>query len=74
MLLGKEKASDEPAALEALLHFEDLAPKGFKIVPEHVETRSLFNPEKKGIEMVYIVFYRFLCHTCLKVTKRKTLK
>ncbi|XP_047127073.1 otoferlin isoform X2 [Hydra vulgaris] len=48
---GKEKISDEPVALEALHHFEELAPKGFKLVPEHVETRSLFNPEKKGIEM-----------------------
>lgn len=52
---GKEKVSDEPSALEALHNLQDLAPKGFHLVPEHVETRSLFNPEKPGIDMVNIV-------------------
>lgn len=50
--LGKEKVSDEPVALEALLHFGELAPKGFPLVPEHVETRPLYNPEKPGMDMV----------------------
>lgn len=48
---GKEKESDEPVALEALHNFQDLAPKGFHLVPEYVETRSLFNSEKPDIEM-----------------------
>ena len=47
----KETPSDEPSALEALHNFQDTAPKGFHIVPEYVETRSLFNPEKQGLEM-----------------------
>ena len=48
---GKECPSDEPSALKALHNFQDLAPKGFHLCPEYVETRSLFNDEKPGIEM-----------------------
>lgn len=69
--LGKEKPSDEPAALEALHSFNDLAPKGFHLVPEHVETRSLYNPEKPGIDMVSMVYTKtplfieaFFCSVC----------
>jgi len=48
---GKEVVTDELCALEALHNFHTLAPKGFHLVPEYVETRSLYNPEKPGIEM-----------------------
>ncbi|XP_065062327.1 otoferlin-like isoform X2 [Rhopilema esculentum] len=47
---GSSKPSDEPAALKALHNFHTIAKKGFHLVPEHVETRSLYNPEKPGIE------------------------
>ncbi|XP_068680918.1 otoferlin-like isoform X2 [Montipora foliosa] len=46
---GHFKQSDEPVALKALRNFGSLK-RGFPLVPEHVETRSLFNPEKPGVE------------------------
>ena len=48
---GHFKQSDEPVALKALRAFHTLK-RGFPLVPEHVETRSLFNPEKPGVEQV----------------------
>ncbi|XP_066930260.1 otoferlin-like isoform X4 [Clytia hemisphaerica] len=47
---GNTKPSDEPCALKALHHFHRIPKKGFSLVAEHVETRSLYNPEKPGIE------------------------
>ncbi|XP_031569345.1 otoferlin-like [Actinia tenebrosa] len=46
---GHYKQSDEPVALKCLKNFHTLK-RGFHLVPEHVETRSLFNPEKPGVE------------------------
>lgn len=48
---GHFKQSDEPVALKALRNFHTLK-RGFPLVPEHVETRSLYNPEKPGVEQV----------------------
>ncbi|XP_013379026.1 otoferlin isoform X3 [Lingula anatina] len=45
----KNKNVDEHLALAVLHHWEEI-PSGCKLVPEHVETRALFNPEKPGIE------------------------
>ena len=50
---GHFKQSDEPVALKALRNYGTLK-RGFPLVPEHVETRSLFNPEKPGVEQVRI--------------------
>lgn len=47
---GNQKPSDEPCALKALHNLHRIPNKGFSLTPEHVETRSLFNPEKQGIE------------------------
>ena len=49
--LGDLKPSNEPAALEALKKFADI-PGGCKLVPEHIEKRALFNPERPGVEQV----------------------
>jgi hypothetical protein len=45
------KFSNEPLALEVIKQWDTL-PGGCKIVPEHLETRGLFHPEKPGVEQV----------------------
>uniref|UniRef100_A0A8B9L3G7 Otoferlin b n=1 Tax=Astyanax mexicanus TaxID=7994 RepID=A0A8B9L3G7_ASTMX len=45
-----EDENDEHLALAVLNHWEDMPRVGCKLVPEHVETRPLLNPDKPGIE------------------------
>uniref|UniRef100_A0A8C7D4M8 Otoferlin n=1 Tax=Oncorhynchus kisutch TaxID=8019 RepID=A0A8C7D4M8_ONCKI len=40
----------EHLALTVLKHWEDIPRVGCKLIPEHVETRPLLNPDKPGIE------------------------
>uniref|UniRef100_A0A8B9DFQ3 Otoferlin n=1 Tax=Anser cygnoides TaxID=8845 RepID=A0A8B9DFQ3_ANSCY len=47
---GQKKQTDEHLALSVLRHWEDIPRAGCKLVPEHVETRPLLNPDKPGIE------------------------
>ncbi|XP_055979127.1 otoferlin isoform X4 [Sorex fumeus] len=47
---GQRKPTEEHAALWALRHWEDIPRVGCRLVPEHVETRPLLNPDKPGIE------------------------
>ncbi|XP_027328813.3 fer-1-like protein 4 [Anas platyrhynchos] len=40
---------DEHKALYVLQHWEEMPGCGYKLVPEHVEIRSLYNPENPGL-------------------------
>uniref|UniRef100_A0A8B9HH60 Otoferlin a n=1 Tax=Astyanax mexicanus TaxID=7994 RepID=A0A8B9HH60_ASTMX len=46
----KVKQTEEHLALTALKHWEEIPRVGCKLIPEHVETRPLLNPDKPGIE------------------------
>lgn len=47
--LGEMVFTQENLALEVLKHWHEI-PGGCHLVPEHVETRGLTNPEKPGVE------------------------
>ncbi|KAJ7341375.1 hypothetical protein JRQ81_005398 [Phrynocephalus forsythii] len=47
---GQKKQTDEHLALTVLHHWEEIPQVGCKLLPEHVETRPLLNPDKPGIE------------------------
>ncbi|CAH2245481.1 otoferlin isoform X1 [Pelobates cultripes] len=47
---GQKKQTDEHLALSVLQHWEEIPRVGCRLVPEHVETRPLLNPDKPGIE------------------------
>uniref|UniRef100_A0A3B4BFR6 C2 domain-containing protein n=1 Tax=Periophthalmus magnuspinnatus TaxID=409849 RepID=A0A3B4BFR6_9GOBI len=47
---GLKKQTEEHLALTVLNHWEEIPRVGCKLVPEHVETRALLNPDKPGIE------------------------
>uniref|UniRef100_A0A663MES3 Otoferlin n=1 Tax=Athene cunicularia TaxID=194338 RepID=A0A663MES3_ATHCN len=47
---GQKKQTDEHLALTVLRHWDDIPRAGCRLVPEHVETRPLLNPDKPGIE------------------------
>ncbi|CAL4079964.1 unnamed protein product, partial [Meganyctiphanes norvegica] len=42
--------SEEQLALAVLHRWEEIAKVGCRLVPEHIETRPLYSPEKPGIE------------------------
>ncbi|XP_075624908.1 fer-1-like protein 4 isoform X2 [Balearica regulorum gibbericeps] len=42
-------ADDEHKALYVLQHWEEMPRYGYKLVPEHVEIRSLYKPENPGL-------------------------
>ncbi|CAB1331252.1 unnamed protein product, partial [Coregonus sp. 'balchen'] len=48
--VANRKQTDEHLALTVLKHWEDIPRVGCKLIPEHVETRPLLNPDKPGIE------------------------
>ncbi len=48
---GEKQPSQEHVALAVLKQWHNI-PGGFPLVPEHIETRGLTNPEKPGVEHV----------------------
>lgn len=50
---------EENLALKVLKHWHEFKPQGCALVPEHVETRSLYNPEKPGVEQVLVGLLTF---------------
>ncbi|KAF2368428.1 C2 domain [Trinorchestia longiramus] len=46
----KVKLSEEQLALGVLHRWEEVPKVGCRLVPEHIETRVLYNPDKPGIE------------------------
>ena len=61
---GVKKPTDEHAALEALRNFSKVEKIGCRLVPEHIETRSLYHPDKPGLEQVNI---NSISTGCLKI-------
>lgn len=54
---GRGKPSDEPCALVALQRFHEIPKKGYHICPEYVESRSLYSPEKPGLEQGRVMLW-----------------
>lgn len=51
-IAGLKKQTEEHLALTVLNHWAEIPRVGCPLVPEHVETRPLLNPDKPGIEQV----------------------
>ena len=49
---GSRKQTDEHLALAVLQNWDEIPKVGCKLVPEHIETRPLYHPDKPGIEQV----------------------
>ncbi|KII70262.1 Otoferlin [Thelohanellus kitauei] len=49
---GSKIPSNEPSALKALQNLHMIPQIGYHTVPEHIETRQLYNQEKPGISQV----------------------
>ena len=43
---------EEQLALAVLNRWHEMPRVGCRLVPEHIESRSLYNPDKPGIEQV----------------------
>uniref|UniRef100_A0A8C8AJK5 C2 domain-containing protein n=1 Tax=Otus sunia TaxID=257818 RepID=A0A8C8AJK5_9STRI len=59
---------DEHKALYVLQHWEEMPGYGYKLVPEHVEIRSLYNPENPGLVQVRYLWGNWFPAPCLHVS------
>lgn len=50
--LSQDEKKEERLCLAALNQFHTIPDIGFKLVPEHVETRALYRDDRPGIVMV----------------------
>ena len=55
MTFTARKNNDEHLALAVVHNWEEIPKVGCRLVPEHVETRPLYNPDKPGIEQVSFI-------------------
>ena len=55
----EKQQQKEQRALHALRHWHEVVPD-CPLVPEHVETRKLFHPDKPGIEQVCMILVYIL--------------
>ena len=47
-----DRVCEEQLALGVLHHWAEIPRVGRSLVPEHVETRALYNPDKPGIGII----------------------
>ena len=57
--------NEEELALAVLHNWSDVPKVGCKLLPEHIETRALYNPDKPGIEQVNLWVFK----TIIKLIK-----
>lgn len=57
MVLASKNIDRQVLALCVLRRWSEIPVIGCNLVPEHVETRSLYNPSKPGIEQVSTIFF-----------------
>nr|CAD7576106.1 unnamed protein product [Timema californicum] len=70
---GPDEQKKEELALMALSRWQEVPLVGFKLVPEHVETRTLYHPDKPGIEQSFLWFHA-LIHTITLNTSHRAWK
>ena len=52
IIVGFLSVHEEQLSLGVLHHWHQIPRIGCQLVPEHIETRALYNPDKPGIEQV----------------------
>lgn len=50
---GRSREFDEKLALSVLHRWQEVPRVGCHLVPEHIETRSLYDPDKPGKSLLY---------------------
>nr|CAD7406989.1 unnamed protein product [Timema cristinae] len=66
---GPDEQKKEELALMALNRWQEVPLVGFKLVPEHVETRTLYHPDKPGIEQMFTFQVTLIANICLELSQ-----